>query len=195
MSSPKPAFDLVLRLLHWTVALCILAMVASSQLAELFEHGALEDTIWTLHVWAGYALAGALGLRLAWGLAGPASARWSDFWHPAAWRSLVRERRLPTPRHDGHDPLASLAFLALYAVLAGLLASGLALAASEFAMGPLVGAIAYESLGHWVEELHEFGFSLVLGLVGLHLAALVWHQLRGEPVAKAMLFGKRGGQA
>ena len=147
MSSLKPAFDPVLRLLHWTVALCILAMIASSQLAELFEHGPLEDTIWSLHVWAGYGLAGALALRLAWGLAGPASARWSDFWHPAVWRALVRERRLPAPRHDGHDPLASLAFLVLYTVLAGLLASGLALAASEFAMGPLTGAIAHESLG------------------------------------------------
>lgn len=190
--SIKPAFDIVLRALHWSLAGAITAMVATSQLAELFEHSPTEDTVWTVHVYTGYALTGILVLRLLWGVVGPTSARWSDFWHPAEWQAMWRERRFPAPRHTaGHDPLASLAFIAMYIAFFGMVATGLPLAASEFGLGPLAAGIPHESLGHWVKEIHEFGFSVILGLVGLHLAALVWHRLRGEDAAGAMLGRRR----
>jgi len=42
-----------------------------------------------------------------------------------------------------------------------------------------------------LKEPHEFGFSLLLGFIGLHLAALVFHQWRGERVAQSMVTGKQ----
>ena len=188
----RRVYDPLLRVLHWTVALSIVALVATSQLAEAFEHGPLEDTIWNLHITAGYALTVGLLTRLLWGLVGPASARWSDLWHPAVWKATLKSLRLPSAHRVGHDPIASLAYLFAYAVMALMVVTGLGLAASEFQAGPLAAWFGHAGwLEDALEDPHEVGFALMLGFVALHMAALVFHQLRGERVAQSMVTGKQ----
>jgi cytochrome b len=188
----RHVYDPLLRALHWAIALSVVALIATSQLAEAFEHGPYEDTIWNLHILAGYGLTVALVTRLLWGLVGPASARWQDLWHPATWKDSLKNLRLPSAHRVGHDPLASLAYLFAYGVIALMVVSGLGLAASEFQAGPLASWLGNAG---WVEDAmedpHEFGFALMLGFVGLHMAALVFHQLRGERVAQSMVTGKQ----
>jgi cytochrome b len=185
-------FDPLLRALHWTIALAIVALVATSQLAELFEHGPYEKTLWNLHILSGYVLSAGLLARLLWGLVGPASARWRDLWHPGVWKASLGKLRLPTKHRTGHDPIASLAYLFAYGVMALMVATGLGLAASEFHAGPLAGWLGGAD---WLEDVlgepHEVGFALMLGFIGLHMAALVYHQLRGERVAQSMVTGKQ----
>lgn len=189
--SRQRVYDPLLRVLHWTIALSVVALIATSQLAEAFEHGPEETALWNLHLIAGYSFAAALLARLLWGLVGPRSARWRDLWHPAAWRNLVR-LRLPATHRAGHDALASLAYLFAYAVMAVMVVTGLGLAAVEFEAGPLAGWLAgANGIEDLLEEPHETGFVLLLGFVGLHLAALVFHQLRGERVAQSMVTGKQ----
>ena len=188
----RRVYDPLLRALHWIIALSVVALIATSQLAEGFEHGPYEDIIWNLHIFAGYGLTAALLTRLLWGLVGPASARWLDLWHPATWKDSLTSLRLPSAHRVGHDPIASLAYLFAYAVMALMVVSGLALAASEFQTGPLAAWLGNAS---WLEDVmedpHEAGFALMLGFVGLHMAALVFHQLRGERVAQSMVTGKQ----
>lgn len=188
----RRVYDPLLRALHWTIALSVVALIVSSQLAEVFEDGPWETAIWNLHLLAGYGLTIALATRLLWGLVGPASARWRDLWHPATWKDSLKRLRLPSAHRVGHDPIASLAYLFAYAVMALMVVSGLGLAASEFNAGPLA---AWLGNAGWVEDAmedpHEFGFALMLGFVGLHMAALVFHQLRGERVAQSMVTGKQ----
>ncbi len=187
-----PAFDPLLRLLHWAIALSVIALIATSQLAELLEHGPYEHAIWNLHILSGYGLAAALATRLLWGLVGPASARWRDLWHPAVWKDAFSHLRLPRTHRAGHDPLASLAYLFAYAVMILMVVTGLGLAASEFQSGPLAPWLGQASwLEDMLEDPHEAGFALMLGFIGLHMAALVFHKLRGEQVARRMFFGKR----
>jgi cytochrome b len=185
-------FDPLLRLLHWAIVLAVVSLVVSSQLADWFEHGPYEKTLWNLHVVAGYGLTAALLARLLWGLVGPAHARWPDLWHPAVWKDSLKHLRLPRAHRTGHDPLASLAYLFAYSVMGFMVATGLGLAASKFKTGPLAGWLGSMP---WLEDVlgepHEAGFALMLGFVGLHLAALVFHQLRGEPVAQSMVTGKQ----
>lgn len=185
-------YDPLLRVLHWAIALSVVALIASSQLAEVFEDGPWENAIWNLHILAGYGLTAALLARLLWALVGPASARWQDLWHPATWKASLKTLRLPSAHRVGHDPVASLAYLFAYAVMALMVVSGLGLAASEFNTGPLA---AWLGNSGWVEDVmedpHEFGFVLMLGFVGLHMAALLFHQLRGERVAQSMVTGKQ----
>ncbi len=104
--NPRPAntqvFDPLLRLLHWGLALCVVLLIATSQLAEVFEHGVAEDTMWSLHILSGYGLALTLLARVLWGLVGPASARWRDLWHPAVWHHALLDRRLPRTHRIGH---------------------------------------------------------------------------------------------
>ncbi|HEY9146342.1 MAG TPA: cytochrome b/b6 domain-containing protein [Thiobacillus sp.] len=191
-TQPHRVFDPLLRLLHWVIALAIVALIVTSQLADWFEHGPYEKTLWNLHILIGYTLTAGLLTRLLWGLVGPVSARWRDLWHPAVWKDSLRKLRLPTKHRAGHDPIASLGYLFAYGVMALMVVTGLGLAASEFQTGPLAGWLGNMP---WLEDVlgepHEVGFSLMLGFIGLHLAALVFHQWRGERVAQSMVTGKQ----
>lgn len=193
---PHRVFDPLLRSLHWAIALSVVTLIASSQLAEAFEHGPYETAIWNLHILAGYGLTAALLARLLWGLVGPTNARWRDLWHPAVWKDSLKRLRLPAAHRLGHDPIASLAYLFAYGVMALMVVTGLGLAASEFQAGPLAAWLGNAS---WLEDVaedpHEAGFVLLLGFVGLHMAALVFHQLRGERVAQSMVTGKQYSEA
>ncbi len=188
----RRVYDPLLRVLHWSIALGIVVLVATSQVAEAFEDGPWEDAIWNVHILSGYVLSAALAARLLWALVGPANARWRDLWHPRVWKDALLRLRLPHTHRVGHDALASLGYLFAYAVMALMVVTGLALAASEFHTGPLA---AWLGNSGWIEDVvegpHEFGFALLLGFAGLHLAALVFHQLRGERVAQSMVTGKQ----
>jgi len=188
----RRVYDPLLRLQHAAIALSIISLIVTSQLADWFEHGPYEDTLWNLHILSGYVLATSLLTRLLWGLVGPASARWRDLWHPAVWKDSLKNLRLQAAHRVGHDPIASLAYLFAYGVMALMVVSGLGLAASEFQAGPLAGWLGNAT---WLEDVledpHEAGFVLMLGFIGLHMAALVFHQLRGERVAQSMLTGKQ----
>lgn len=194
MNAPLPAaghaaYDPLLRLIHAWNALAIVGLIASSQFAEALEHGGNEALAWTVHVRFGYALIGGLVARFLWGCVGPASARWSDLWHPRAWLGMLRGRFSSPPR-AGHDARASLAFLGLYAVLALMSLTGLALAGIEHDTGPLAGLPGGETIEDFFEEPHEFGFALVLGFLALHLGALTFHRfVLRAPVGHAMLGG------
>ena len=196
MSQSNPqarrVYDPLLRLLHATIGVAILALLVTSQLADWFEHGPYEKTLWNLHILSGYVMSAGLLTRILWGVVGPASARWRDLWHPAIWKTSLKNLRLPDARRFGHDPIASLAYLFAYSVMALMVATGLGLAASEFQAGPLAGWLGN---ANWLEDVlgepHEAGFVLMLGFIGLHMAALVFHQLRGERVAQSMLTGNQ----
>lgn len=185
-------YDPLLRLLHAWNALAIVGLIATSQVAEALEHSAGEDAAWQVHIQFGYALLGGLAARLLWGFVGPETARWSDLWHPREWAAMLRGR-LSFPPRLGHDVRASLAFLALYGLLALMAATGLALAAVEFETGPLAPWLGgAEGLKHAVKEPHEAGFALVLAFIGLHMAALLYHRfVLGKPVDQAMVTGEQ----
>lgn len=188
-------FDGLLRLIHAWNALAILALIATGLIADEYEHSATGAALWRWHIQFGYALIGGLSARLIWGVLGPDSARWSDLWQPHEWLATLRslpKLRLPAPRR-GHDALASAVFILLYLVLAGMAVTGLALAAIDHNMGPLTSQLG-DSLGlkDFFEEPHEAMYGLVSSFIGLHLAALLWHQFFGKtPVAQAMVTGNQ----
>lgn len=186
----RRVYDPLVRLLHWWNALAIVMLAATSQIAEWMEDGPHGDAGWQVHVVCGYALALGLGLRLARGFVGPASARWSDLWHPAAWGEALRTRRLAHGRGFGHDPLASAAYLGAFVLMALMVGSGLGLAAAEFGAGPLAGwEKPLHNLRHTIKEAHEAGFYLILGFIAVHIAALIFHEKRGVPLAQSMVSG------
>ncbi len=188
--TPVRVFDPLLRLTHWWIVLSIVTLIATSQLAELFEDGPRETLMWEWHILSGYALAAGLLVRVLWGLVGPSAARWSDLWHPSAWAGLL-SMRWAKPRR-GHDAIASLAFIGFYLIVAMMVVTGLGLTATEFETGPLAGVFGgMRRLEEIFEEPHEAGFVLILLFIGLHLGALAYHHWRGERVAQAMVTGKQ----
>ena len=163
-------WDAPLRVFHWLLA-------ASFAVAWLSS----ESERWQLvHVTAGYTMAGLVAFRVLWGLVGTRHARFSDFvrspWQAVDYLVTLAERR--PQHHTGHNPAGGLAILALLA-LATLTA--------------LTGWANYNEIaGHWMEEVHEVLASTMLGLVALHVVAVVASSLlHKENLVAAMIHGRK----
>lgn len=184
-------YDALLRLIHLWNGLAILFLMTTIWLSDLFGKGAGEDALWQLHIYLGYALVVGLVARLAWGIVGPCSARFSNMWHPAAWWDAVRHLNFQTKPRFGHDTLASGAYLLVYCLLAAMAITGLGLAAVEHSVGPFniwFGDMPW--LKELFEEPHELIYYLLMGFIVVHIAALIWHEKKDKaPIAQAMVTG------
>lgn len=175
--SPRAAtvlvWDLPVRLFHWTMALSF----AGAWLTA-------ESERWRLvHVSLGYTLAVLVVFRLVWGVIGSRHARFTSFVRgPSAVLAYLRSLTGPRPEHHvGHNPAGGWAIL-------GLLGLGLVVVGAGWA--------TYENLGgEWLEELHEVAATLMLALVGLHVAAVFYSsRLHHENLVRAMVTGRKRGE-
>lgn len=163
-------WDAPVRIFHWL-------MVASFAVAWLTS----ESERWQLvHVTAGYTMAGLVAFRVLWGVIGTRHARFTDFvrspWKAIDYLVSLADR---TPQHHtGHNPAGGLAILALLTLAA---------------LTALTGWANYNELaGPWMEEVHEILASSMLGLVVLHVAAVVLSSvLHRENLVAAMIHGKK----
>jgi cytochrome b len=165
-------WDLPTRLFHWLLA----GTFAGAWLTADSER-------WIgVHATLGYTFAGLIAFRLVWGMVGTRYARFSSFVRgPGAVLSYLKSLVTFRPQHHvGHNPAGGWAVLAL-------LGLGIVTAAAGF--------LTYNDYGgHWLEELHEGAASAMLGLVVLHIAAVVVSSLlHKENLVRAMVTGlKRG---
>jgi cytochrome b len=163
-------WDFPVRVFHWLLALNFAIAWFTA-----------ESEIWRLvHVVAGYTVAGLVAFRLVWGLIGTRHARFANFVRgPAAALDYLKNTlRGEHPSHAGHNPAGALAIVGLLALAALTVASGWAFY-NEFG-------------GEWLGELHEVLANTMLGLVVLHLAAvLVTSILARENLVKAMWTGRK----
>ncbi len=201
MSQVQPRlsrWDPVVKLTHWSVVLAVLANAA------ITEEGSAA------HIWVGYALAAILGLRLLWGLIGPAEARFSAFL-PSPRRALahLREiRRGTVTEHRSHNPLGALMVYAIWSCLLVIIGTGIAMAGLPDTNSQLrepeaayASAEAYEEAeeregGEHEEgaltEVHEVAANLLYLLILLHIAGVVFETRRsGRKVVLAMVPGHR----
>ncbi len=188
----EKVYDPVLRALHAWNGLAILLLILSSQVADWLQYTPEATALWRFHVWIGFALVLGLVGRIAWGVNGPAQARWSALWQWRAWLDALRQRRwIGEPEAFGHEPLASAAYLAFYGIALAMAITGLALAAIDQGRGPLVFVLGHDvTLKHVFQEPHEILEKFVWAYVVLHIAALIFHEKRhGIPMAQAMVSG------
>jgi cytochrome b len=166
-------------------------------LAAAFAVAYITEDHWlSLHVFAGYTVAGLLLFRLLWGFIGPRHARFGDFVRPpsvvlAYLRDIVTLR---PRRYLGHNPAGGAMVLALLAALAGTVVFGLAVYGVQEFSGPLAAPLGGLSAwwGEALEEVHEFFANLTLLLVGLHLVGVAIASLQHrENLARAMLTGRK----
>ncbi len=177
-------WDPLVRVFHWL-------LVAGFFIAYLSG-----DEWMTLHVYAGYLVAGLVAFRLLWGVVGTRYARFTDFVKPprevvAYLRDMLRGRER---RYIGHNPAGGLMIVALLLSLIGISLTGLALYGAHDEAGPLAGLMA-GSGEFWeeaLEEVHEFLANLTLLLVAVHVAGVIFESLRhGENLVRAMLTGRK----
>ena len=172
----QPVWDLPVRLVHWLLA----GLVAFSWWSVHHDH-----TDW--HIWSGCAILTLLIFRLLWGFVGSSTARFSSFVRgPRAIRDYWRGRWVGI----GHNPLGALSVLALFAALAVQVGLGLISEDDDgIYMGPLARLVSVDTSDK-ARDIHELWFNLILGLIALHLLAILYYLLRGKKLIRPMITGR-----
>jgi len=161
-------WDLPTRLFHWLLALCLVGSVVSAKIGG-------NAMVW--HFRFGGAVLALLAFRLVWGLVGGRWSRFASFiYAPGTVLRYLRGQARPGEHLDvGHNPLGSLSVFALLGVLAVQLATGLVADDEIASVGPLnrfVSSALASSATGWHKNWGQY---VVLGLVGLHIAAIVFY--------------------
>ncbi len=169
-------WDLPTRIFHWSLFACVVGAFITIK--------AGGDWIdW--HMRFGLTACGLLLFRLIWGFVGSRYARFCQFLRgPAAVVGYVRGR---VPAGVGHSPLAGWAAIALLALFGFQAFSGLFTTDDILVSGPLAGLS-----GAWsdtLSRLHRQTEPFMLGLVALHVLAIVWYRFRGQRLTSAMIHG------
>ena len=170
-------WDILVRITHWTVAAGIIANL-------LFTEDGSD-----LHVYVGYTVVGLVVLRLLWGLIGTRYARFTNFF-PTPIRlkrhmSDLSVRRVDE-QHLGHNPLAAIMMLSLWAVIIGLGVTGYLMETDIFSHIQLLGNKDV------LEEIHELLANSLYLLVPLHIiAAIAMSYWQRQNLIKSMITGKK----
>jgi cytochrome b len=139
------------------------------------------------HIWSGCAILTLLVFRLLWGLVGSSTARFANFVRgPLALREYLRGRWTGI----GHNPIGALSVVTL--ILALSVQVGLGLVSEDedgLYMGPLAPLVNGETSDK-ARDLHALWFYVVLGLIGLHLIAILVYRLRGVSLTLPMITGR-----
>lgn len=170
-------WDLPTRLSHWLLAISIVSAIITGQIG-----GNLID--W--HGRIGLIIVGILVFRLSWGFVGSPTARFSHFVRgPATIKRYLRGQW----QGIGHNPLGALSVLALLTLSAAQVGSGLFANDDIAFQGPLA-ALVNKDISNQLTGLHELLFKLLLGLVALHLAAIVYYvRVKKETLVQPMIKG------
>ena len=191
-------WDPLVRLFHWTLVLAfIFAFCSQSDAFEKIRESLLpEEWLQTLHVWAGYTIAGLLLFRLLWGLVGPRYARFSDFvYRPGEVFAYVKAvLTLRAPRYLGHNPAGGAMIIIMLLSLTITVSAGLMLYGAEKGLGPLAGLLmdSSDDAIDAFKEVHEFFANFTVILVIGHLIGVIWESLlHRENLARAMITGRK----
>lgn len=180
-------WDAPTRLVHWL----LVGLIGFAWWAGRSDH-----MDW--HRWAGYAVVGLLVFRIAWGFVGSGSARFASFVRgPRATLAYVRtlpvRSKAETP---GHNPLGAWSVLAILLVLLVQVATGLfAVDVDGIESGPLSDRVSFE-LGRSFARIHRLSFTVLEGLVILHVAAVLFYLVyKRTDLLGPMFTGRRGFRA
>ncbi len=176
-------WDLPTRIFHWVLAASVVALVVTAKIGG----NAME---W--HLRLGHGVLALLVFRIVWGLIGGRWSRFTAFVY-SPMRVLRYVRGTPHPQDSiGHSPLGALSVFALLAVLVAQVSTGL-LSDDEIAFaGPLTRFVSNAWVGQATWYHKEVGQYLVLGLVGLHVLAILFYTLaRKQRLVGPMLHGDK----
>ncbi|MFN4119905.1 cytochrome b/b6 domain-containing protein [Acidovorax sp.] len=176
-------WDLPTRVFHWALAASVIGLVVTAKVGG----NAME---W--HFRLGYLVLALLVFRIVWGVIGGRWSRFAAFLYSPA-RLLRYLRGMPHADDAiGHSPLGALSVFTLLAVLVAQVATGL-LSDDEIAFaGPLTRFVSNAVVGQATGYHKEIGQYLVLGLVGLHVVAVLFYVLvRRQRLVRPMLHGDK----
>lgn len=181
-------WDLPTRLFHWALVVLVALQFATAEFHWLSMQ-------W--HYRFGYAALALLLFRVAWGLLGSQTSRFSDFVRGprVVWRymkTLVAGRVEPAL---GHNALGGWSVLAMLGLLLAQTISGLFASDGIDSDGPFADA-ASDATVKWMTRLHHLGETALLLLIALHIVAVLLHWLlHHDNLLVPMLSGRKRANA
>jgi len=159
-------WDLPVRLFHWLLVATILTAFLSSE----------EDSpLARWHVPAGWVAAVLIAFRIVWGIVGGEHARFVNFLKPGRIAHHLRGLLGGNPeRSVGHNVLGGLAVVALLGTAGGIIYTGATMR------------------GEGGEDLHETLANILIGLIAIHvLAVIAMSLLTRENLVSAFITGRK----
>jgi cytochrome b len=151
-------WDLPTRLFHW---LLTVGLVVAFGIAQFVSH----RSIWfPVHMILGVSLGVMVLLRVVWLFLGTRYARWGDLlFSPRALATYLKTALVGAPsRYAGHNPGSAYASIAMLALVAVIVVTGLFLTMGSEA----------------AEEIHALAAYALAAVVAIHVAGVVWHTWR-----------------
>lgn len=175
-------WDIPVRLFHWTQLALFVSLFVTAEV--------LDDKI-ELHAKLGLVLLALVLFRLLWGFMGSSYARFMQFLKGPRSVFAYIPSLLSRQNHfeAGHNPLGGWMVLALLLLVLAQIVVGLFANDDILFDGPLAYLVSKET-SDLLTGLHEDLFHLLLILVGLHVAAVIWHKLvKGDNLLATMITG------
>ncbi len=175
-------WDLPTRLFHWSLVAAVFYSWFSVEILEDMQQ----------HFYSGYAVLTLLLFRIAWGFFGSHYSRFSTMlFSPKDILDYLNNFRVSDSKpYCGHNPLGSLSAILMILVLFAQTLLGL-FSSDDYFFGPLTGLVNNDMIAS-ASELHSLNKDLIYVLIGLHLAAIVYYQLRKKQnLTKAMITGSK----
>jgi len=173
-------WDLPLRIFHWLLV------------TAFFVAYFTEDDLLTVHVWAGYLVAGLLVFRIVWGFIGNEYARFSQFLcSPMLSIAYLKDlMQAKAKRYIGHNPAGAAMIVLLLLSLLMTVVTGLAVYGADKGAGIL--AFIGNSHEHFWEEIHELFANFTIVLVIVHVIGVIVESIiHRENLARAMFNGNK----
>lgn len=178
-------WDISVRVVHWAMVVLI-----------GFSWYAAENYLMDWHRWSGYAVLALLVFRLAWGIFGSSTARFSQFVKgPDAIGSYLRTLPRRAPGNTiGHNPIGALSVIALLVILLVQVVTGLfAVDIDGIESGPLSYLTSFDQ-GRWLAELHHASFTVLQILIVFHIFAIIFYLVwKRDNLITPMITGVRNG--
>ncbi|EGU32075.1 cytochrome B [Vibrio ichthyoenteri ATCC 700023] len=165
-------WDLPTRLYHWLQALLFIGLMTG-----VGPHLYLGLALFTLILW-----------RIVWGFIGSDTSRFQQFLSSPA--RTIRYLRGKETSHAGHNPAGAWMVVALISTILLQCITGMTLV-GLFDDLPYAELLLSDQLIEVFRTLHGLCARLLMGLVALHLVAILVYKLRSKPLVMAMLTGKQ----
>lgn len=188
MSEKSPesirVWDLPVRIFHWSLTLLVGVCIYTGITGGFKEMD--------YHMLSGYGVLTLILFRFAWGFIGSTHARFRNFLAPGAVFPYLR--RLFTEDYQattGHNPLGALSVIAILLALGVQAGTGLFANDDIFLEGPLAYLVSDETSDR-LTGIHHLNSKLIFGLLGLHVAAIAFHELvKRERLILPMVTGRK----
>lgn len=172
-------WDAPIRLFHWGIVVLVATSWTTQEL----------NWMWW-HFLSGYTLIAALLFRVAWGLVGSETARFSHFLRSplAVLRHLHELPRRSTDTQVGHNAAGGWMVVVLLLLLCVQAGTGLCANDQVSVQGPLADWVG-DSWSDYLSHIHAVNFTLIEAAIALHLVAIAVYRLRGDDLVRPMLTG------